>query len=125
VVYRYDSPLFFANAEDFRSRALVALDHAEGQPQWLVLNMEANVAIDLTALDALEDLRTELERRGVVLALARVKHDLAADLERGGIVAAVGAERIFPTLPTAVEAYVAWYVERHGVPPRGRPAAPA
>ena len=61
VVYRYDAPLCFANAEDFRSSALAALD-AEATPvEWLVLNMEANVEIDLTAIDMLDAMRRELE----------------------------------------------------------------
>jgi MFS superfamily sulfate permease-like transporter len=57
LVYRYDAPLFFANARDFRLRALAAADaQAEGL-RWFVLNVEANVEIDITALDAVEELR--------------------------------------------------------------------
>ena len=52
VVYRYDAPLFFANAEDFRERALAAVDENPGPVEWFVLNAEANVEVDLTALDA-------------------------------------------------------------------------
>jgi MFS superfamily sulfate permease-like transporter len=69
VVYRYDSPLFFANAEDFRRRALAAVDGHNGSVAWFVLNTEANVEVDITALDALDRLRRELDRRGIVLAL--------------------------------------------------------
>ena len=64
LVYRYDSPLFFANAEDFRSRALAAVDDASGPVRWFLLNVEANVEVDITGADALELLRAELERRG-------------------------------------------------------------
>jgi high affinity sulfate transporter 1 len=117
VVYRYDSPLFFANAEDFRTRALAAVDAAPTPTEWFVLNAESNVEVDLTALDALDELRTELARRSVVFAMARVKQDLWVELAAAGLVDRVGAERIYPTLPTAVQAYVAWYTERHGHPP--------
>ncbi|GGW50171.1 SulP family inorganic anion transporter [Streptomyces galilaeus] len=112
LVYRYDSPLFFANAENFRHRALAAVD---GQPEpvrWFVLNTEANVEVDITALDALDDLRRELDHRGIVLALARVKQDLLDALTAYGLVDTVGGDRVFPTLPTAVAAYRTWCRDR-------------
>ncbi|WP_075731096.1 SulP family inorganic anion transporter [Streptomyces acidiscabies] len=108
LVYRYDSPLFFANAENFRHRALAAVDGQTTPVRWFVLNTEANVEVDITALDAVDELRRELGRRGVVFALARAKQDLLADLRAYGLVESVGEERIFPTLPTAVAAYRAW-----------------
>jgi SulP family sulfate permease len=108
VVYRYDSPLFFANAENFRRRALAAVEVQRDPTRWFVLNMEANVEVDITALDAVEALRRELEARQIELALARVKQDLLDQLQSFGLAAAVGADRIFPTLPTAVTAYQEW-----------------
>lgn len=105
VVYRYDAPLFFANAEDFRERAFAAVENAPGKVEWFVYNAEANVDPDLTAVDALEQLRSELVARGIVFAMARVKSDLRDDLVAAGFLDRIGAERIFPTLPTAVEAF--------------------
>lgn len=105
VVYRYDSPLFFANAQDFRRRALAAVDQHEGEVSWFVLNVEANVEVDVTALDAVEALRAELVRRGIVFAMARVKQDLRTSLDAYGLAAAIGPEHLFPTLPTAVAAF--------------------
>ncbi|MFE9846172.1 SulP family inorganic anion transporter [Streptomyces goshikiensis] len=108
VIYRYDSPLFFANAENFRRRALAAVDEQSSPTRWFVLNTEANVEVDITALDAVEALRQELADRDIVLALARVKQELREDLDAYGLTASVGADRIYPTLPTALEAYRAW-----------------
>lgn len=105
LVYRYDAPLFFANAENFRERALEAVDHNEDPVRWFVLNAEANVEVDLTALDVLEQLRTELKSRGIEFAMARVKEDLRVMLDAAGLVDKIGEDRIFPTLPTAVAAY--------------------
>jgi high affinity sulfate transporter 1 len=119
VVYRYDSPLFFANAEDFQARALAAVLSAPTPTEWFVFNAESNVEVDLTSLDAVEELRTELERRGVVFAMARVKQDLLVRLEATGLAERIGAGRIFPTLPTAVEGYLNWYAARHGHRPAG------
>jgi SulP family sulfate permease len=121
VVYRYDSPLFFANAEDFRRRALAVVDQHEGPVAWFVLNTEANVEVDITGLDAVEALRRELERRGIVFALARVKQDLMVFLEAFGLAASIGEEHIFPTLPTAVAAYNQW---RKQHPPPRTPTGP-
>ncbi len=105
LVYRYDAPLFFANAEDFRSRALAAVKESPEPVKWFLLNAEANVEVDLTALDALDQLQAELKRRGIVFAMARVKQDLRDELEAAGLVKKIGEDCIFPTLPTAVEAY--------------------
>jgi len=105
VVYRYDSPLFFANAENFRRRALAALASQPGPIAWFVLNTEANVEVDSTGLGALDGLRAELTDRGIVFALARVKKDLRDALDAYGLTESIGAERLYPTLPTAVAAY--------------------
>jgi len=105
VIYRYDAPLCFANAEDFRRRALAAVDTATPPARWLLLNMEAVVGIDVTAGDALHELCDELDRRQLVPALARVKQDLMPDLRHSGVSERIGPHRIFPTLPTAVHGY--------------------
>ena len=105
VVYRYDAPLCFANAQDFHRRALAAVDKSGEQVKWFVLNAEANVEVDVTALDALDQLREELSRRGLVFAMARVKQDLRDALAAAGLLAKIGEDRIYLTLPTAVEAF--------------------
>jgi high affinity sulfate transporter 1 len=114
LVYRYDSPLFFANVEDFKRRALESLALVPAPVEWFVLNAEANVQVDITAIDALDELRRELAVRQVEFAMARVKQDLRNDLEAAGFIDQIGRDRVFMTLPTAVEAYVEWYTERHG-----------
>ncbi len=105
LVYRYDAPLCFANAENFRRRALAALDAEPEPPRWFLLNAEANVEIDSTAAETLEARHAELQRRGIVLALARVKQDLRGDLQAAGLLDSIGDDRIFMTLPTAVETF--------------------
>ena len=112
VVYRYDAPLFFANAEDFRRRALGAADRGPGPLRWFVLNVEANVEVDFTALEALDAVREAIVRQGAVFAVARVKQDLLARLRSFGLADKIGEERLFPTLPTAVQAYQKWAREQ-------------
>lgn len=113
IVYRYDAPLFFANVGDMRRRAVLAVDqenaaHPASPTRWFVLNVEANVEIDLTAADALRELHADLAARGVRLALARVKRDLRIPLERAGLIELIGEDMLFPTLPVAEEAYLRW-----------------
>ncbi|HEX7163905.1 MAG TPA: sulfate permease [Trebonia sp.] len=128
VVYRYDAPLFFANAPDFRRRVLAAARNgSRGHARWLVLNVEANVEVDFTALEALDQVRDELARDGTVLALARVKQDLLVRLQAFGLAKSIGPALLFPTLPSAVDAYRHWAAthpspaSRHGNDPGTAP----
>jgi SulP family sulfate permease len=110
LIYRYDSPLFFANAENFQRRALAALDEedAEHPVRWFVLNIEAISEIDITGADALENLRRELAKRNIVFGLARLKTELGQTLAAAGFLDRIGENRVYATLPTAVEAYRQW-----------------
>jgi len=105
LVYRYDSPLFFANAQDFARRARQAIEDQDEPVEWFVLNVEAVVEVDITALNAVDELRADLTARGITFGLARVKQDLMNDLKAFGIAQAIGPDLLFPTLPTAVEAF--------------------
>jgi SulP family sulfate permease len=116
VVYRYDAPLCFANAEDFRRRALEAVSPGT---EWFLLNAEANIEVDVTGLDALEEVRRELVRRGIRFAMARVKHELYEQLAADGLVDKIGTRWMFPTLPAAVGEYLRCYRLRHGRLPKG------
>ena len=121
VVFRYDSPLFFANADDFSSRALQAIDEAPQTVRWFLLNAEANTEVDLTAVDILKDLREELESQGIRFAMARVKQDLQRSLEPTQFIRDVGKDYVFATLPTAVRAYAEEFHVRFSRVPEGIP----
>ena len=113
VVYRYDAPLFFANVGDLRRRALLAVEQENAADPthpvgWFVLNVEANVEIDITAADGLADLHADLASQGVRLGLARVKNDLRIALERANLVELIGTDMMFPTLPVMEQGYLTW-----------------
>jgi sulfate permease, SulP family len=76
-----------------------------GSTSQICINTEAIVEPDVTAAAALRALCDELDRRDVVLELARVKQDLPQDLNSSGLLERIGDDRIFPTLPTAVAAF--------------------
>ena len=105
VIYRYDAPLCFANAENFKQRAIEAIEAEVNPVEWFVLNMEANVEIDITAIDILFELREELAAKNITFAMARVKQDLYLELERAAFLKHISAEHLYPTLPTAIAAF--------------------
>jgi len=129
IVYRYDAPLFFANVGDLRRRALLAVEQENAADpkhpvRWFVLNVEANVEIDITAADGLRDLHSDLAKQGVRLGLARVKNDVRSALERANLVELIGADMMFPTLPVMEQGYLAWASE-HPYPDTPTSAAPS
>ncbi len=113
MFYRYDAPLFFVNIGDLRERVdnLVDIENdarPDAPVRWVVLNVEANVEIDITAADGLRELGLELADRDIRLGLARVKNDVYEPLNRAGVIDVIGKEMLFPTLPVAEESYLRW-----------------
>ena len=106
LVYRFDAPPFFVNAEYLRARALALVDAAEGL-RWLVLNAEAWTYLDATAIDTLRQLRADLEKRGITLCFARLKGRQREIFAETGLTAEIGPERFFPTVRAAVAAFEA------------------
>jgi sulfate permease, SulP family len=86
VIYRYDTPLFFANADNFKRRAIAALEKAPSPVKYFVVDAAAIGEVDITAIEMLADLQDELTAQGVVLNLVSVKPRVLADLERAGFV---------------------------------------
>lgn len=105
VLYRYDAPLFFANVNNFKRRALAAIDAEKAPVEWFVLNAEAIAEIDITAADMLNELFDELAERGITFAMARVKQDLYAQLKLSGLLDRIGVDHIYFTLPTAIDGF--------------------
>lgn len=105
LVFRYDSPLFFANASDFKADALRLVAEREPELEWFALNCEAIITIDSTATATLAALIRDLTDDDITFCLVRAKHELIEQLDRAGILAHIGEDHIYPTLPTLVEAF--------------------
>jgi MFS superfamily sulfate permease-like transporter len=75
--------------------------------RWLLLNAEAIVHVDATAMDALRALHEELSAQGITLAVARVKGPLRKAFEATGLIEQIGRALIFPTVASGVSAYLA------------------
>jgi high affinity sulfate transporter 1 len=104
VIYRFDAPLFFANAKTFRDevRRLAAADPA---PRWIVVAAEPVTDVDTTASDVLEDLDEELNARGISLVFAELKDPVRRKIERYGLTRTIDPSHFFPTVGAAVKAF--------------------
>ena len=101
VVYRWEAPLFFANAGSFRQQ-IRHLVH-ERQPEWVVIQCEAVTDVDVTAAEMLEQLDNELNAAGVHLAFAEMRSRLQDLTLRYGLLETLDREHFYPTLEAALE----------------------
>lgn len=106
VLFRWDAPLFFANAEWFNRSVLDAIDNAPQPVAWLVVTAEPVTSVDVTAADALVELDDHLRARGVKLCFAEMKDPVKDKLRRFGLYERFEAH-FFPTIGVAVSAYLA------------------
>ena len=107
VIYRFDAPLFFANASFFRREVRNHIAAAEEAVAWVVVAAEPVTDVDTTAADMLGELLDELESSGISLAFAEMKGPVKDRLRDYGLYERVGDERFFPTIGTAVDGYLA------------------
>jgi len=111
VLFRWDAPLFFANAELFHERVLEAVAKSPTPVRRIVVTAEPVTSIDLTAADMLVDLERALQESGVELRFAEMKEPVKDKLRRFGLLERFGTESFDPTVGAAVDRYVA----DHGV----------
>ncbi len=107
ILYRWDAPLFFANADLFRERILDTVDHAPPPVRWIAVAAEPVTDVDTTAADTLDETITELARRGVELHFAELKGHVKDRLQVYGIFDRLGPDHFHPTIGRAVKAYLA------------------
>jgi high affinity sulfate transporter 1 len=106
LVYRFDAPLFFANAEWFRQRVRKALDVNPGVEEWIIFDFDGVGSIDTTAVDMLEELVAELPSLGIaVVGIARTNSTTLDRLSRANLLEPVGPIRSFPTINRAVQEF--------------------
>jgi high affinity sulfate transporter 1 len=107
VLFRWDAPLFFANAEFFHDRVLAAIASSPAPVRWLVVTAEPVTSIDVTSADAICELDDALRARGVELCFAEMKDPVKDKLKRFGIFERFGEKRFFATIEEAVNGYLA------------------
>ncbi len=106
VLFRWDAPLFFANAEFFNERVLDAVAKSPTPVRWLVVAAEPVTSVDVTAGDTLAKLDETLHARGIELRFAELKDPVKDKLKKFGLLAQLGEDSFFPTLGAAVSTYL-------------------
>ncbi len=113
VLFRWDAPLFFANAELFQTHVLEAVAASPTPVRWVVVAAEPVTSVDVTAADMLAELDETLQAADIELCFAGMKDPVKDKLKRFGLFARLGEELFFPTMGSAVSSYlkthaVAW-----------------
>ena len=119
VLFRWDAPLFFANAELFNKRVLDAVANSPTPAQWTVIAAEPVTSVDVTAADAISELDDTLHAANIELCFAEMKDPVKDKLKRFGLFTRLGEQSFFATLGEAVDAYLAkhpveWVDWEHG-----------
>ena len=104
VIYRFDGPLFFANAKNFRDEVR-RMAKADPPPRWILVAAEPVTDVDTTASDVLEDLDEELNNRGISLVFAELKDPVRRKIERYGLTRTIDPRHFYPTVEAAVAAF--------------------
>ncbi len=104
VIFRFDAPLFFANARTFRDQ-IRHLAAAQPRPQWIVIAAEPITDVDTTAADMLAELDEQLNADGTFLVFAELKDPVRDKLERYELIGPLDPRHFFPTLDAAVDAF--------------------
>jgi high affinity sulfate transporter 1 len=104
VLFRFDAPLFFANARTFRDQVR-RLARSEPPPKWIVVAAEPITDVDTTAADMLEDLDEGLNAEGISLVFAELKDPVRQKIERYELTRTIDPTHFFPTLGAAVAAF--------------------
>jgi high affinity sulfate transporter 1 len=105
VIFRWDAPLFFANAEFFQERVLDAVASSPTPVKRLVIAAEPVTSIDVTSADALLELEQTLKATGIEMCFAELKDPVKDKLKRFGLFDHFGEGHFAPTVEAAVQAY--------------------
>jgi high affinity sulfate transporter 1 len=106
VLFRWDAPLFFANAEFFKERALNAVATSPTPVRWLIVAAEPVTSVDVTACDMVAELDEALHAQGIELCFAELKDPVKDKLKRFGLFVRLGEHSFFPTIGVAVSRYL-------------------
>jgi len=109
VLFRWDAPLFFANAELFHDRVLDAIDGSPTPVRCLVVAAEPVTSVDVTAADILVELDESLKAADIELCFAEMKDPVKDKLKRFGLFARLGEDTFFATVGESVSRYVERY----------------
>ena len=105
VLFRFNAPLVFFNADHFKQRALAVAQQSGGGLRWFVIDAIPISDIDINGLAALKDLQDKLSSRNVQLVWAGRQSEFLMCLERMGESTTSVSDLTYPTLRQAVNAF--------------------
>ena len=106
IIYRFDAAPLFVNADRFKQRIRAVIAEAEAKPRWFLYSAEAANVLDFTGAEAVDQIRDELAAQGITLAIARSRGLFNAGLHRSGVADRIGAEHMFPSVRSGVQAFL-------------------
>jgi high affinity sulfate transporter 1 len=106
ILFRWDAPLFFANAEFFRERVLDAVAKSPTPVRWLVVAAEPVTSVDVSAGDTVAELDEALHAQSIEFCFAELKDPVKDKLKRFGLFSQLGEQYFFPTVGAAVSSYL-------------------
>lgn len=106
MLFRWDAPLFFANAELFRQRIQDAAAQSPTPVRRIVVAAAPITSVDVTSADILAELDEMLAGAGVELCFAELKDPVKDKVKRFGLFSQLGEGRFFPTVESAVSDYL-------------------
>jgi high affinity sulfate transporter 1 len=106
VLFRWDAPLFFANAEYFSQCIQEAIAGSPSPVRRVVVTAEPITSVDVSSADVLTELDRTLQERGIELCFAELKDPVKDKLKRFGLFAEFGERRFFATNASAVEDFL-------------------
>src|SRR4030095_2493137 len=98
VLFRWDAPLFFANAELFHQRLLEAVAQSPTPVKRIVVTAEPVTSIDVTSADMLAGVEQELRESGIEMRFAEMKDPVKDKLKRFELFERFGAASFHPTV---------------------------
>jgi high affinity sulfate transporter 1 len=106
ILFRWDAPLFFANAALFREEVLNQVANAPTPAKRIIVTSEPVTSIDITSADMLVDLKKELEEKQVQLHFAEMKDPVKDKLKRFELFPVLGSDIFYATIGAAVDRYL-------------------
>jgi high affinity sulfate transporter 1 len=109
VLFRWGAPLFFANAELFHQRVREAIAQSPTPVRRIIVTAEPVTDIDVTSADMLTELQHTLTESNIEMRFAEMKDPVKDKLRRYGLFERFGADEFYPTIGSAVDAYLEEY----------------
>ena len=109
VLFRWDAPLFFANAGLFNKQVANAISDSPTPVKRVIIAAEPVTSVDITSADMLAELKETLDTSEVELHFAEMKDPVKDKLKRFKLLQILGTDIFHPTIGAAIDNYLEKY----------------